>query len=96
MSEYPLEYCNFCKRETQRRNSFPLCFWCEQPYGTSPVDDTHDNRPVVWVCNHYVSFEGELGETRVFDSEDKANAWVADFAQPTHHEWREATKHIIE
>jgi hypothetical protein len=49
----------------------------------------------VWVCNHYISFEGEIGETRVFDSKEKADAWVAEFTNETQHEWREIEEHEV-
>ena len=42
----------------------------------------------VWVCHHFVSFEGEIGQIRVFDNESKARAWVAEF-EATRNEWRE-------
>lgn len=32
---FPLEYCEHCKRNTQRRHNAPNCHWCNMPFGTT-------------------------------------------------------------
>lgn len=39
---YPLEHCNFCERDVQRRDNAVNCFWCKKPFGTGPVKPTFE------------------------------------------------------
>lgn len=54
----------------------------------------------VFVCSHYVSFEGEIGEVKVFADESKAKAWVAEYNGSQEynesHSWRDYEGYEVE
>jgi len=44
MSQYPLKFCSFCRRDVQRRDDAPNCFHCDTPFkfGTDAEEKLSD------------------------------------------------------